>query len=181
MSSFLDLYMYCSFISTVRLSRDACPLEPPVLYLWVCTAALYLMSSFLYVDICCSLIHCPFFQAWTYTTALYVMSSSVDLDRYCRLIINVMCTINMHQVFRILCTYICILSKTLRPLANCDCRFESHRGYVCNVCMYVCMHERTHMHVCMCLYVCMYVRWRSLRQANHSSGGVLSTVMRRCV
>jgi hypothetical protein len=98
MSNSLDLDMYRSFISTVQLSRDACSLEPPFLYFWVCTSASYLTSSSLNVEVCCSLLHCPVFQAWTYTPASYIMSISVDLDGYCRLIINVTFTINMRKV-----------------------------------------------------------------------------------
>jgi hypothetical protein len=49
----------------------------------------------------------------------------------------------------------------LRPLAYWDCGFESHRGEWMSV-------------VRLCV-----VRYRSLRRADHSSRGVLPTVMRR--
>ena len=52
----------------------------------------------------------------------------------------------------------------LRPLACWDCGFESHRG----------------MDICL-LWVMCVVRQRSLRRADHSSRGVLPTVVRRCV
>jgi len=53
----------------------------------------------------------------------------------------------------------------LRPLACWDYEFESHRGHGClSVVSVVCV-----------------VRYRSLRRADHSSRGVLPTVVRRCV
>jgi len=56
------------------------------------------------------------------------------------------------------------LPRGLRPLACWDCGFESHRG----------------MDVCL-LWVWCVVRKRSLRRIDHSSRGVLPTVVRRCV
>jgi len=53
----------------------------------------------------------------------------------------------------------------LRPLAYWDCGFESHRG-----------HGRLSVASVVCL-----VRYRCLRRADHSSTGVLPTVVRRCV
>jgi len=51
----------------------------------------------------------------------------------------------------------------LWPLAFWDCGFESRRG-----------------HGCLSWVMCV-LRQRSLRRADHSSGGVLPTVVRRCV
>jgi hypothetical protein len=53
----------------------------------------------------------------------------------------------------------------LRPLACCVPGFESHRG---------------HGRLSIVSVVCV-VRYRSLRQADQSSRGVLPTVVRRCV
>jgi hypothetical protein len=58
-----------------------------------------------------------------------------------------------------------VLGVGLRPLACCDRGFESSRGHGCFS----------------ALYVLFVVRYRSLRQADHSSRGVLPTVARRCV
>jgi len=52
----------------------------------------------------------------------------------------------------------------LWPLACWDYEFESYRG-----------------HGCFLLWVLCFVRYRSLRRADHSSRGVLPTVVRRCV
>jgi len=53
----------------------------------------------------------------------------------------------------------------LRPLPCWDCGFESHRGHGClSVVSVLCV-----------------VRLRSVRRADHSSRGVLLTVVRRCV
>jgi len=51
--------------------------------------------------------------------------------------------------------------KSVRPFACWDCGFESHRGHAC------------------LLWVLCVVRQRSLRRANHSSRGVLQTVVHR--
>ena len=51
--------------------------------------------------------------------------------------------------------------KGVRPFACWDCGFESHRGHGC------------------LLWVLCVVRQRSLWRANHSSRGVLQTVVRR--
>ena len=55
------------------------------------------------------------------------------------------------------------LRRNLWPLTCWDCGFESHRGHGC------------------LLWVLCVVRWKSLRRADHSSRGLLPSVMRRWV